>query len=504
MVDKGLIVTLVLDCCFSASVYRWHDPEIRFLPYSAHMDSGSQVDPENYLEPGPHDSEDRDVSMLPNWLINPDGYTILVACGPNEEAREPKIDGQRHGALTYCLLRTLNQCGGPTRNHRDIYCHLRATFRRFGLTSQNPVIYGNTDLGFFGHEMTDVDFRYTSVIAKKNGSFEIQAGQAHGVSVGDQFALHPLSTAQPDSVSREDLRALRISSTKAFTSTADQLDITSVGADIGWMARPTVCLGLRKWPIMLDRGLPYRDEWLQMLHDRSLEVHLDANDRPYSFVVIQRNDEYEILNDSGQKIHFLPLLPLHSTNPSQLYSTMEHLARYKQVAELTNLACVDAFSESLKVHVTDQSGKSLEPGCWFHVGHHESVKFTFQFENRGTRTLFVHIYDLGPRWEISNIYRATYEAVPPRNDAEGFAGKMQKKLRLMIPPILRESGQLQCEDIIKVFITSEPTSFDLLELPKLGGNLDRNTTYPTGLYRGNDPESEDWITFNFPIRTSLQ
>ena len=504
MVDKGVTVTMVLDCCFSASVYRWHDPEIRFLPYSAHMDSGPQADPEKYLESGSHTSEDRDVSMLPNWLINPDGYTIIVACGPNEEAREPRFEGQRHGALTYCLLRTLNLCAGPTRKHRDIYSHLRATFRRFGLTSQNPVIYGNTDLGFFGHTMPDVDFKYTPVIAYKNGGFEIQAGDAHGVSIGDQLALHPLSTAQPGSVSRENLRAVRISSTKAFTSTAEQLDTTFVGADNGWKARSMVCLGLRKWPFVLDRDLPYRDEWLQVLHDRSLKVQLDSNDRPYSFVVTKRNYEYEILDDSHRRVHFLPPLPLHDTNSNQIYSVMEHLARYKQILELTNVASTYTFSKSFKVYVNNQFGKNLEPGCWFQVGHDESLKLTFQFENRGTRTLYVHIYNLGPRWEVSNIYRATYEAVPPRNDAEGLAGKTQKTLKLVVPPVLRQLQKLYCEDIVKVFITSEPTSFDSLELPRLEEALDRTTTYPVGLYRGSEAISEDWMTFNFSIRTYLR
>ncbi len=32
MVDKGLVVTVVLDCCFSASVYRSAIPDVRYLP----------------------------------------------------------------------------------------------------------------------------------------------------------------------------------------------------------------------------------------------------------------------------------------------------------------------------------------------------------------------------------------------------------------------------------------------------------------------------------------
>jgi len=46
MVDKGLVVTLVLDCCFSASVYRHDDAAgIRFLSYDAETRVGASSPP---------------------------------------------------------------------------------------------------------------------------------------------------------------------------------------------------------------------------------------------------------------------------------------------------------------------------------------------------------------------------------------------------------------------------------------------------------------------------
>jgi caspase domain-containing protein len=76
MVDKGLVVTLVLDCCFSASVYGLEDPNIRFLPYNAEIDLKSSLELEESLEegatsPAPSHDASRDASMLMNWLIDP-------------------------------------------------------------------------------------------------------------------------------------------------------------------------------------------------------------------------------------------------------------------------------------------------------------------------------------------------------------------------------------------------------------------------------------------------
>lgn len=43
MVTRGLVVTLVLDCCFSASVYRG-EPSVRFLPYDKAINSQVPLD----------------------------------------------------------------------------------------------------------------------------------------------------------------------------------------------------------------------------------------------------------------------------------------------------------------------------------------------------------------------------------------------------------------------------------------------------------------------------
>jgi hypothetical protein len=72
---------------------------------------------------------------------------------------------------------------------------------------------------------------------------------------------------------------------------------------------------------------------------------------------------------------------------------------------------------------------------------------------------------------------------------------------MRLPEEMREQGYHSCEDIVKVFITSRPTSFNLLELPKLGGQMG------TGKHKRTDQVGEgpeNWVALDFPIRTSLQ
>ena len=65
-----------------------------------------------------------------------------------------------------------------------------------------------------------------------------------------------------------------------------------------------------------------------------------------------------------------------------------------------------------------------------------------------------------------------------------------------------EKGHRQCQDIIKIFVIFKPTSFDLLELSKLGKSAKRNTTDWTS--QEDSDTLEEWAALSFPIRMSLK
>jgi len=85
MVAKGLIVTLVLDCCFSGSVVRkkeWRGCGIRYTDYKPEIDVGKlqKYEEKVFLS---DDNTPRSSQMAKKWLLDPDGYTTLSACGPH-------------------------------------------------------------------------------------------------------------------------------------------------------------------------------------------------------------------------------------------------------------------------------------------------------------------------------------------------------------------------------------------------------------------------------------
>lgn len=519
MVDKGLVVTLVLDCCFSATVIRDmdeknddddrdDDPTIRFLPYDAEIDSKYPMTRENSPGNGADYFADRDASMQLNWLINPDGYTIIVACGPHELAKGiTSDDGQSYGALSYLLLETFTQCGGLRQKNKNIYTHLCAMFLKYK-PQQNPVLFGNKNQGFFGKINSEIDTNPVPLVHERDGNrnlLQLQAGQAHGVCDNDLFTLHPLGSVESNLSSKGEPLIAKVTQARALTSYVELLRTTS-GCDLshltGWIAQPRTRAFHQKFPIRLASSLPYRDEWRQTLHERLL-VHIDIDEYPFSFHALLNSDnEYEILDKSGHKIINLPTLSQDQADVSSVCDILEHLVKYKLVGDLANKIPADAFMESFKAQIVGRSGEIFDPECVVKTEHSKwrEPMFELQVENKGSKSLYVYVYDMGPCWQIQNILSAVYEVIPPRNRDEHFQGMFTKKLRTVVPDEMREKGHHQCQDIIKVFVTSNPTSFDLLELPKAGESAKTKTTSRSSQVHGDVPE--EWAALNFPILTS--
>jgi hypothetical protein len=524
MVEKRLTVTLVLDCCFSGSVLR-KDSLVRYLSYDPKIDAAYPPNPS--YEPEASHPAYRNASMRPNWLVNPDGYSILTACGPTEIAKELVLNknGQRHGALSYFLLRTFAKLGGVGGNQQHIYHHICARFRETRdkrKNEQNPMFYGNKNLCFFGRANLESHPVPIPIIKKPDGSIHLEAGQAHGVCDRDQFAVYPVGSAKIDFVSKPTPVIASVTQVRALTSDMKVLDTKSVNVETGWMATALTYFSLRRFPIQLELPLPCPSEWVTALQERkSLDIHDSDNVKPgypFSFYVApDGTDGYEIRDETNRQILNLPTLTQHQEETAyHVLDVVEHLARFKLVKTLTNASLADPahhFRRSFTIQLFNRAGKVFQPGClqegWFHPGcsHPECVveaedgeKLELVVKNTGDDALHLHLYSMGHCWEIENILRGNHEVIPQKEFSQSTTGEWRKKIEMTISPEMKEKGQSQLEDIIKVFLTVRPTSFMSLELPELVTPIKGGETAKT---RGGDCRhlSEDWAALNFRIRT---
>ncbi|RKK71026.1 hypothetical protein BFJ69_g11297 [Fusarium oxysporum] len=500
MVVKGLVVTLVLDCCFAASIYRLDRTDIRFLRIDPELASAYFADKSlaEQDEETP-DSDYRDVSMLPSWLINPNGYALLAACGPHEEAGEIIYKGESHGALSHFLNLSLRD-GGLNRKHKNIFYRLSSKFRGHSI-QQNPSLYGNKDQGFFG------DNNFTNspsmVLVVRNGQhFALQAGQAHGVSDGDEFVLYPSSVLENNEAFHTNLIKTTVARAGPLTSLLNLDESTAVTTEDDWVAEPQTRRALGKFPVSFSDSISTQDIWLEALRRYGMS-HAEENGSTSCFHVDAIHDEYKLLTPNGEEVTNLPPLPQNTTTADDVAAVLEHLARYELVKNLSNPSVEEDFRTSFEINIV-RAGDHFGPDTLVNVEQDagKASMFELKLQNHGTKDLYLYILDLGPLWQIEDIYCGSYAVVPPYNKNERFmTGHFTKKFRTMVPDELRQQGIEECSDTLKVLVTSQPTSFDLLELPKIRHVLKKRA--PLDNDRSGGSSVEQWTAFSFPLRTSL-
>ncbi|KAI0436945.1 hypothetical protein F4803DRAFT_571747 [Xylaria telfairii] len=530
MVERGLKVTVVLDCCASGGVVRDKlDPSVKYLPYDPMVDMAHPPAPAQELEPVEKDARPvyRAASSLLNWLINPDGYVVLAACGPTEKAMELDFgNGQFHGALSYFLIRTFIKLGSVGGKQQYIYSHLIARFRE-KCPQQRPMLYGNKSLSFFTDTTTTWRAAPIPVVKTPTG-FRLEAGLAHGVSNGDLFAINSNGTFSDDATRfKSNLVTVRTTEIHSLTSNLELLDptTTTLPTASGLTATELSRLSLREYPVGLELRIPLSETWLTALRDRSsLNIcHLDGTNKATMFffnVIILTSNHYEIRDEDGDPVPDIPatLYPLEE-NAEFVLDVVEHLVRFRLIQSLSDEPLPDStrsFRDQFAAVLVDKHNKNSVPSYGLHLNNilevqdGDSVELVVQ--NLGTTTLYIHVLIMGTLWDIEDLLYANHEVIPPvfvenfgdwaANIRSGYDGQWRLKIRLSVPKELQDKGAGWCDDYIKVCLTSQPTSLASLEQPELGEfvRLRRENRHGSvGSHTGT--LSEDWAMLTFCVRT---
>ncbi|KAK3385189.1 caspase domain-containing protein [Podospora didyma] len=523
MVGQGLLVTVVLDCCHSGSVLRAgrvQGADIRSIDYNPAVDAASPQDP----DPFGSNNTLRDAQTPPGqWLVNPDGYTILAACAPHEKAWELQIErGERRGALSYFLVEALGALrkSGVEISHQSLFQHLHARFHA-SWPQQNPMRYGNKSFSFFGKFVVAPSMGLTPVYRTDGGHLCLSAGEAHGVHKGDEYVVCPFNTPE-DMASRtsETSVLVRVETVRCLTSDVVGVEATAWAAsqiETGWKAKPATQLSPRKTCVRLMAGASSQLQWTEAAkQQRFLHICTEDDDtEPCIFhVTLNEHNGYEILDGSFEKIASLPTIPRNMSGASdRVMDVLQHMATFKFFEGIENRMPNPSFESSFDLDPFDRAGVS---GV-FDVRHGDL--WGFRIENRGARPLYLAIFNFTPTWQITNLMSQAgggdAVVVEPKGE-EGFS-KDEIRLRMQVPELLQDQGLRRCKDIVKVFITSKPTSFPSMVLPELSlhdGSSNRATrgsddhllkflSELTTRSRDRDHAQEEWVTRNFIICTAM-
>jgi hypothetical protein len=514
LVEKRLSVTVVLDCCFSGGISRTGDggsAEVRCLDpkAGATVVRESSYNLNDWLKPaegylGYPQEVSRKVSMLPSWIVNPKGYAILAACGPDEKAIAIPCqeDRQAHGALSYFLRKTLMNLrdSGATRTLADIYGQLSMKFRHASL-SQNPILYGNGKLQFLGPSLQSSSWIPALRLDETPIRLWLQAGEAHGICKDDMFVIEPFDPSDGNMATRR-LRATVVN-IGPLTSTVEVVAGAAVPGSYvpsRWIAQPSTRLALRAHPVRASTGLPELERWKGVAQQRHwLDVRFMDDPKAEFVFHIAFDDvaaQFRIWSRTGELIPGLPIPPPASEDVAgQILDLIERLLLFKHLEEATGPTDA-SFRRWVNVQVeTLPEALVHKPGgdVVVHCKPSATKKVLLRVRNHGVAKVYVNIIAMGSRWEVDINPECSEETVLPRSGEE--KGQQEWELDMTMG-----DGERQHEDILKVFVTSRPANFFWCQLPEIDIPFQRERPKEFLAPQRDEEQPEAWAVFNFRVR----
>ncbi|KAI4173849.1 MAG: hypothetical protein LQ346_008327 [Caloplaca aetnensis] len=489
MVRKQLKLTVALDCCHAGSITRRTRlayTHVRGIPWNPRVAAASSV--VRSTETSPEESAQqvtRDGEASRHWLLRPDGYTLIAACGPNEIAGECRgEDGKIHGAFSYFLLGILASahCENFTPTYGSIHQQLRAKLHaRFPL--QHPMLLGNPSITFLGAQAVDraIHTAFSVVVASGIDQIWLNAGHAHGACLGDIFVIHPIDLPTDEVMkSHTNMNKVRTTAIHPLKSQAMLIQSPPSGTSIraGWFA--TLISGPRltaQIALFEDAGEDWIETingsmWLQVIDQK--QATLTA---PTLHVRLADRDVINILDGSGQDLHSLPPISLHDMQAvHKVVTTLEHLAKFSIIERLENRS--DKSLEEGACSVELRSENTVKPGLGDNRADiEEGATLVATFRNNTDVPLNISVLNLRPLREIKRVYpsrdRGDWKSVAPKGIQHGIKspGEISFKIKMSFPEKIKATGCSTIEDIFKFFVTTRPSSFDGLELPELSSQI---------------------------------
>jgi Caspase domain len=495
MVEKGLIVTIVLDSCHSGGATRGASKDrvrgIGEIDRAARQSDNLVASPAEIEAMWPSSSKDRTrgVEAASGWLPEPEGYVLLAACRASESAYEhPFVGNESNGALSYWLLDSLKNIG-PGYTYKQLQDRILGKIHTM-FAEQTPQLEGDANRTVFGSDHVEpqpaVDVLDVNMAKKQ---VRLNIGQAGLVGVGAEFAIYPSGTTDFSQLDRR-LAIAKITGLGASDSVAELTTIFAppkpidagalavlleVGA-VDLVRQVSLAYG-QKLPSTIDQDAAL--EKVEELIKHSAEQARDQGrislvelagqaDTPDYQVAVNENGEYEIWDTSGKAFaNIRPLLKIDDIQaPARIVQRLEHLAKYHSIQHLDNYDDMSPLAHKLKVELGKtprgfQPGQKAERIPFDEPGNTPTVKLgeyaILWIKNISKKELNVAVLDLGPDWSVSQAWPTaeSTESIEPGED-RGIT------LSTILP-----AGYPQGTDVLKVFATVGPADFHWLEMPSL-------------------------------------
>lgn len=481
--EKNPHIVAILDCCHSGSGTRndLQDTTVRWVP------SSRRKRPLNSFIFSLEEANNLYVSRNPeqnpsDWFVLPKGeYILLAACRDNEEAREYYGNNQYRGVFSYFLLDTLGRTNGNL-TYRDLFKRTNALVRS-KVTAQSPQLEATNssylDQPFLGGAIAQ-RHPYFTVSHHKTQGWVIDGGAVHGIPPvsGDEttrLAVFPFNSAT------EQLRQLSNALVVAeVTEVLPQLSRLNVSQDENLDPKQVykaVVTSLPLPPLGVciegdEAGVTLARQAIQeasLEHQQSLYVREVAESERAEFRLLARDSHYLITRPIDGRLLVAPIVDYTVENASKAIQSLEHIARWTNIATLSTPAMSRIGSDAVKMQVYQGSSEITKPQICleykYENGEWRQPTCRVKLTNTSEESLYCALLNLTDRFAVSaNLLPTGGIWLEPGQEAWALEGK---PIYGSVPKELRERGITECKDILKLIVCTAEFDATLLQQDKL-------------------------------------
>lgn len=479
LVDRGLYVTLVLDCCHSGGALRsggfLRGPNGEMprgvptpYPVSHPFESLAGTRQEIRALLGPDRKPDQRDAAPAHLLRAQDAWVTLTACQANQQAYTVLgEDGIRHGILSYEWLAMLKAVP-PGSTYQAVYEHIAPRIRE-RRSSQNPLLYGEGDRVVFGKDR--IPRRSTVAVSAVEGGgreLKLNTGQIQGVVTGSRFGIYPQGCEQIDAIHRRAVvEVIKPGTTDSRAKVVGALPDPSLVPGMQATLEHPGAVCLQSSVLVVEEGSGWRSVQKEagdalrarLLEGKSSFVRLAAgSDAADLRVIVNGEGAWEVRDPWGQPLAFPSVPPVPLDSPELLMRRLEQLTKFRNVDRLVNPA-----AEAPELAVEWVEPPSSDP-CVLQEGETRKLRIA----NRSCRDLHVVALVLRGDGSIqrSPLGSERAQLLLLRGGEVGIEGEARA---LEVTGQLA-TGQTSAIERIKVFAAAKGTTqFGWLELPPWDG-----------------------------------
>lgn len=431
-----------------------------------------------------------------DWINLPQGKHILMAaCHDYQTAKELPFHGQHRGVFSYFLMDALQRTGCPL-TYRDLFKRVEARVQN-QVQDQSPVIEVS-DISYLSQPFLGGDFTqntYFTLKHDKGYGWVIDGGSVHGIPPITDGETTTLVLFPFDSTP-EELHELPLSlGTARVTEVLPQLSRVSAVMRDGQQLNPeqtykavVTSLPLTRLGVLIegdDAGVQLARRALataNFYQQSSLYVREVEATREADLLLRAHNSMYHFLNPATDRLLVASISGYSETTAKQAVQRLEHMARWKTIAKLTNeTSRLAADAIQMEFHRIIGPPATRTPGSEptepyigpalrleyvkNRAGKWEAPKFKMRLKNMSNERLYCALLLLSETYAVkTDLLLGRGVWLNPEEEAWALGGR---NLKAQVLDEQWQQGITESRDLFKLIVSTEEFDAMLLDQEEL-------------------------------------